>query len=96
MLFPAPHGSLKARKARLKALYAPFPDLLDVNEVALTGQKPIALNPANPKTYKIYLREMQRSGGLRYRTYNQLYGSMKGRGMRKKRATKKSKSSFIF
>ena len=96
LLFPVPERSLKARKARLKALYAPFPDLLDVNEVALTGQKPIALNPANPKTYKIYLREMQRSGGLRYRTYNQLYGSMKGRGMRKKRATKKSKSSFIF
>ena len=55
-------------------LYAPFPDLLDVNEVANRGQKPIALNPSNPKTYKIYRKEMMQSGGLRYRTYNQLFG----------------------
>ncbi len=64
-------------------LYAPFPDLLDVNEVANTGKKPIALNPSNPKTYKIYRKEMMQSGGLRYRTYNQLFGSLRKKGKKK-------------
>lgn len=82
-LFPAKEKLSKARKRQLKMLYAPFPDLLDVNEVANTGKKPIALNPNNPKTYKIYQKEMMQSGGLRYRTYNQLFGSLRKKGKKK-------------
>ena len=82
-LFPAKERLSKAKKRQLKMLYAPFPDLLDVNEVANTGKKPIALNPNNPKTYKIYRKEMMQSGGLRYRTYNQLFGSLRKKGKKK-------------
>jgi hypothetical protein len=82
-LFPAKERLSRAKKRQLKMLYAPFPDLLDVNEVANTGKKPIALNPNNPKTYKIYRKEMMQSGGLRYRTYNQLFGSLRKKGKKK-------------
>ena len=80
LLFPFKENPSNRRKRQLQMLYAPFPDLLDVNEVANTGKKPIALNPSNPKTYKIYRKEMMQSGGLRYRTYNQLFGSLRKKG----------------
>ncbi len=83
LLYPFKENPRNRRKRQLQMLYAPFPDLLDVNEVANTGKKPIALNPSNPKTYKIYRKEMMQSGGLRYRTYNQLFGSLRKKGKKK-------------
>ena len=72
-LFPLKPFLRRRMEGELAARFAPFPDLLDVNEVANTGQKPVALNPNNPKTMQIYRRYMRKTGGLRYPTANQIY-----------------------
>ncbi|MCW1309820.1 MAG: hypothetical protein QXP04_03935, partial [Candidatus Nanoarchaeia archaeon] len=87
-LFPLKPFLRRRREGELNAGFAPFPDLMDVNEVANTGQKPVALNPNNPKTMQIYRKYMRETGGMRYPTANQI--------LQKKGKVKKNRKTSLF